>query len=200
MSYLDIMKPCSGHFLLRVDPVLHARLKQAARAAELSFNEYCERLLRLSPPRWPGYALQVAVARAQEIHGQKLVGVVLYGSLARGEAVPGSDIDLLIVLDHDTAIARASYREWDSISLEVDGFCVEPSIVALPKPEQRVSGLWAEIAIDGLILWSRSPAVHRYLIGIREKIGEGKLRRQRSHGQSYWVNEGEAAETCATLT
>lgn len=34
------------------------------------------------------------------VYGVRLRGVVLYGSEARGEAGPGSDIDVLVLLDH----------------------------------------------------------------------------------------------------
>ncbi len=34
-----------------------------------------------------------------EVYGSRLKGVVLYGSQARGEAEPDSDIDLLVILD-----------------------------------------------------------------------------------------------------
>jgi predicted nucleotidyltransferase len=36
-----------------------------------------------------------------ELYGCRLVRLVLYGSQARGDAMPGSDIDILIVLDGD---------------------------------------------------------------------------------------------------
>lgn len=36
--------------------------------------------------------------RFEEIYGERLVRIVLYGSQARGEAEPGSDIDILVVL------------------------------------------------------------------------------------------------------
>jgi predicted nucleotidyltransferase len=44
--------------------------------------------------------LVLATLRRQleEIYGERLVRMVLYGSRARGEAEPGSDIDILIVL------------------------------------------------------------------------------------------------------
>ena len=38
-------------------------------------------------------------ARLQETYGDRLKGVVLYGSEARGEAEEDSDIDLLVLLD-----------------------------------------------------------------------------------------------------
>jgi predicted nucleotidyltransferase len=38
-------------------------------------------------------------SRLEAAHGPRLRGIVLYGSEARGEAGPDSDIDLLVLLD-----------------------------------------------------------------------------------------------------
>jgi predicted nucleotidyltransferase len=38
-------------------------------------------------------------ARLRAVHGDRLRGVVLYGSEARGQARPDSDIDILVLLD-----------------------------------------------------------------------------------------------------
>lgn len=39
------------------------------------------------------------VADLRELYGERLVGVVLYGSQARGDAHPDSDVDLAVILD-----------------------------------------------------------------------------------------------------
>ena len=48
-------------------------------------------------------------ARMEEIYGTRLAGLVLFGSQARGDGEPDSDIDVLVVLDGP--LDRRSERE-----------------------------------------------------------------------------------------
>jgi len=52
--------------------------------------------------------------RMQELFGEKLKGVILYGSYARGDYEEFSDIDMMIMVDMDK-YKLAKYREavWD---------------------------------------------------------------------------------------
>ena len=45
-------------------------------------------------------------SRLQAAYGDRLRGVVLYGSEARGEAAPDSDIDILVLLTGPVALGR----------------------------------------------------------------------------------------------
>lgn len=45
-------------------------------------------------------------ARLQDVYGDHLRGVVLYGSEARGEATPDSDIDILVLLTGPVTLGR----------------------------------------------------------------------------------------------
>ena len=45
-------------------------------------------------------------ARLQDVYGGRLRGVVLYGSEARGEATPDSDIDVLVLLTGPVALGK----------------------------------------------------------------------------------------------
>lgn len=58
------------------------------------------------------FILAAIAARLRRAHGERLKGVVLYGSEARGEARPDSDIDVLVLLD-------GPIRLWDDIQTNV---------------------------------------------------------------------------------
>jgi hypothetical protein len=175
----------SGRFVLRIDPGLHAALRSAAEGAGMSLNEYCARKLASG-----GVALSPAVevvSRAVSLLGARLRGVLVFGSWARGEAVAGSDVDVLIVVDDAVALTRRLYHEWDETSLDWEGHPVEAHIVHLPGPGVRLSGLWAEAAVDGMVLYDPGLDVSRRLVEIRDRIASGEMARRRVHGQRYWV-------------
>ncbi len=45
-------------------------------------------------------------SRLQAVYGDRLRGVVLYGSEARGEATPDSDVDILVLLTGPVTLGR----------------------------------------------------------------------------------------------
>lgn len=181
----------SGRFLLRVSPGLHGVLRCAASEAGLSLNEYCARKLAAPGALVDGPGAGV-VARASEWFGVNLLGVLVFGSWARGDAVEQSDVDLLVVLDPSVAIVRGLYRTWDETTPELtwEGRRLEVHFVRLPESGEPPTGLWAEAALDGLVLFDRGFELSRRLIVIRRRIAAGAVRRHRVHGQPYWVGGG----------
>lgn len=61
----------------------------------------------------------------QEIYGEQLEQVILFGSQARGEAQPDSDIDILIVLKGDFNYSQES----DRISILIAYLCLEYNVL-----------------------------------------------------------------------
>jgi len=177
----------SGRFVLRLPPPLHAALQEAARASGLSLNEYCMRRLSVAGS---ALALDVeasaVVVRAAGLVGDALAGVVVYGSWARGEATPTSDVDVLIVVASQVALTRALYRAWDEQPVTWQGRPVDPHFVH-PPPERVEGGAWAEAALDGILVFERGLRVSRELARIRRMIADGRLVRRRAHGQPYWT-------------
>lgn len=177
----------SGRFVLRIDPGLHAALRAAARKAGVSLNDYCARKLALPAAACVADPAAAVVARAVSLFGDDLAGVVVFGSWARGELAEGSDVDVLVVVELRVAIRRALYRAWDADPLSWDSRRVEPHIVRLPEPGTRVSALWAEAAVDGVVLFDPDLSVSRHLVEIRRRVVAGEIVRRRANGQPYWV-------------
>ena len=179
--------PKSGRFLLRMPGPTHAMLEAAARASGLSLNAYCVR--RLAGTGVGGLVDEAAAAfisRAAAIAGDALVAVVLHGSWARGEATPGSDVDLLVVVEPGVAPDRQWYREWDAQPMVWEGRAVDPHFVH-PPAEEALSGLWAEVAVDGTVIFDRDRRIAAALARIRRAIAGGRFVRRVVHGQPYWI-------------
>jgi hypothetical protein len=132
-------------------------------------------------------ALTETVARALEQLGPDVVAVAVFGSWARGEAGPASDVDVAIVVGDAVEITRSLYGPWDDIDLAIDGRRVEPHFVRMRAPGDDISGLWAEIALDGAIVYDPQLSLSRELSRIRRAILGGGLVRRSAGGRSWWT-------------
>ena len=191
LSVSDIKTDCSGRFLLRIEPGLHAALRTAAAAAGVSLNEYCARKLAAPMEDLSPFELaSAAVTRAAAVAGGSLVGVVAFGSWARAELHDASDVDLLVVVDPTVELSRALYRRWDEEPVVWRGRRVEPHFVTMPELSAPAVGLWAEAAVDGIVLFARGLELAARLAAIRRDLVEGRVVRKTAHGQPYWVTGG----------
>jgi predicted nucleotidyltransferase len=179
----------TGRFLLRIPAALHQGLREAARHEGISLNEYCTRLLGCPPgSRTANRDATAAVSRAVVLFGRDLVAVAAFGSWARGELATGSDVDVLIVLERRIELTRDLYRRWDAeMPLRWSGKPVDAHFVHLPDPGRPVIGVWAEVAVDGVVLFERDFRFSGVLVGIRQDIAAGRIVRRAAHGQPYWT-------------
>jgi predicted nucleotidyltransferase len=115
------------------------------------------------------------------------MGVILHGSWSRGEARPGSDVDVLIVVDESVPLTRALYRAWDRQPISWENRPVDAHFIHVPRPLDRASGVWCEAAVEGRLLFDRRGGVEEALIAIRRAIAGGRLVRKHAHGQPYWT-------------
>ena len=184
----------SGTFVLRLDPRLHAVLRHEAVAAGTSLNEWCSRSLAAPGAAGLSAAAEVVVMIRAGL-GADLLGVVAYGSFARGELAAGSDVDLLVVLSEGVKITRALYRQWDGVVPAWEGREIDLHFVHLPDGDDPVSGTWAEAGVCGIVLYDHDLLVSRRLIDIRSRIAGGELTRRMAQGQPYWIHEKRDAKS-----
>ena len=184
----------SGTFVLRLDPRLHAVLRHEAVAAGTSLNEWCSRSLAAPGAAGLSAAAEVVVMIRAGL-GADLLGVVAYGSFARGELAAGSDVDLLVVLSEGVKITRSLYRQWDGVVPAWEGREIDLHFVHLPDRDDPVSGTWAEAGVCGIVLYDHDLLVSRRLIDIRSRIAGGELTRRMAQGQPYWIHEERDAKS-----
>jgi predicted nucleotidyltransferase len=177
----------SGRFILRIPPRLHTALRAAAAAAGISLNEYCSRKLAAAPANLGEPGAAAAVEQAADLFGAHLVAVAAFGSWARGTLGDESDVDLLVVVDPEAELTRDLYRRWDERPLLWGGRPVEPHFARLGGDARPAPGLWAEVAVDGVVLFDRGFELSRRLARLRGEIAAGRLLRRQVHGQPYWV-------------
>ena len=196
------MKQLSGKFVIRMPAALHARLKDEARRTGQSLNQLCIAKLQAREPSIAGFGtatVQTGIISPDFLDKiiqqwqEDLVGVVLFGSAARGDATEDSDIDLLLVMRPQVKILRSLYRVWEQFCRERAGAqdlsSISPHFVSLPGSVREAGGLWYEAAIDGIGLWERDRQVSRFLGSVREAMGQGKIQRRMLHGSPYWVKD-----------
>jgi len=192
-------KQPTGRFLLRIPTDLHDRLRRDAARRDLSLNALCTEILqgatrtgaaggtsRGADPSW--------VQTARAVFGDELKGIVLFGSLARGEERQDSDVDLLIVLEDRVPITRSLYGRWDSA--EPGDSAVNPRLVHLPEHNSMPGSLWVEVAMDGVIVLDPVGEISRALSRIR-RAAAGTLEPRVAHDQRYWVHRRESRDYVA---
>jgi hypothetical protein len=196
------MKQPSGKFVIRMSGALHGRLKNEAMQTGQSLNQLCVAKLQedgqhcASPGDAAAQASLIPTDFLDKIvrrwHGD-IVGLILFGSAARGDATEDSDIDLLLVMRPEVKIARGLYRLWDEFCREHTGAQdyggISPHFVSLPGSVREAGGLWYEAALDGIALWELDRQVSRFLGSVREAMGQGKIQRRMLHGSPYWIKE-----------
>jgi predicted nucleotidyltransferase len=173
-------------------------LRRAAKEDGISLNDYCA--CKLAAPTGRLTALQgevKVVERAAELYGDKVIGVAAFGSWVRGELADTSDIDVLIILDSSVALTRGLYRKWDRAPVTWDDRIVETHFLHLPDTDETVGGIWAEVAVDGVVLFERGLRLSARLARVRRDIVEGRIVRRTAHGQPYWMEVVPQCETAS---
>jgi len=179
--------PQVARVLLRLPIDLHRTLVKAAADLDLSFNEFCVRRLR-APADAQGLSVvrSLVAARARHVFGRRLLGVLVLGSWARGEAAATSDIDVLIVIDPATALTRELYRDWDLDPLTFEGRVIDAHFAHSSPAGAAPTAVWCEAAVDGVVWYDRDGAIAIRLGEVRRAIAEGRVVRAFAHGQPYW--------------
>jgi len=143
------------------------------------------------------YLLDRLVEKLEARFGEKLVSVVLFGSFARGDFHPLSDIDLLLVIEDLPPSRFQRSRLFDDVEREVeDGYRplrdmgylgrIVP-ILKTPEEASHRSPLYLDMVEDAKILYDRGGFFREVLEGLRRRLSElGAKRKFLKGGGWYW--------------
>lgn len=137
-------------------------------------------------------ALAAATAAWVAELGERLVSLVLFGSVARGQARPTSDIDLIVVAE---AFPRSLVDRrrpllglWEEARAAQGLPYVEWNLVTKTPDEARVhSPLYLDVVEDGIVIFDRNGFFQTVLQGLRERMQAlGSRRIHLPDGSWYW--------------
>ena len=135
-------------------------------------------------------------ATLERVAGESLVAIVLFGSVARREATPYSDIDLLIVAEK-LPQGRFARQEWLQAaenllepkrrSLYKEGmltdFC---PIIKTPEEARQITPFYLDFVEDAVILYERDGFFSAVLEKLRQSLSRLGARRMRLGKIRYW--------------
>jgi len=133
----------------------------------------------------------------QQVYGDRLLSLVVYGSLGRGRVNYFSDIDLLIVARTLPKGRLRRVGEFEEIESRVAGFIKEAErygvftrlspIFKTKEEVLRGSPLFLDMIDDAIILYDREDFFSSYLDRLRDRLGKLGARRVRQGTRWYWI-------------
>lgn len=137
------------------------------------------------------------VDACRQVYGERLVGVVVYGSVGRGRMRPDSDLDVLVVAEPLPSGRGARMAEFERVDDLVEPALAEaresgittwvsPLVRTLDELD-RSGFLVFDIACDGRVVHDPSGRVAAYLAAVRERLAARGAQRRSASGRTYWV-------------
>ena len=135
-------------------------------------------------------------AEAEKSLGDRIVSIALYGSVARKEAAPGSDIDLFVVLKvaPPGMLARRRLLEpvRESLTPELEKLWRQKiyadfvEVIRTQAEARRFHPLYLDMSQEAILLYDRDNFLENLLAKVREFLKRGGAERKTIGRFWYW--------------
>ena len=138
--------------------------------------------------------LERLLAELRREFGDKLVSIVVFGSVARGDSRRDSDIDLLLVVEGIPPTVTGRVRLFEKVEdrlsigdLRRGGYDVSFSpVIKTPEEATRLVPLYLDMVDDAVILYDKDAFFTRVLERLRHRLSELGAERVRVGKKWYW--------------
>ena len=145
---------------------------------------------------------------ATEMLGDQIISIALYGSVARGQAGPNSDIDLFIVLEEAPSGMLARRRLLDpvheSLASELDGLWRQGiyadliEVIRTVAEARQYHPLYLDMSREAILLYDRDRFMESILDAVRMQLEMGGAERKVMGRLWYWDLSGFSFPAGAT--
>ncbi len=133
---------------------------------------------------------------AQKALGDNLVSIALYGSVARGQAGPASDIDLFVVLQEAPSGMLARRRLLqpvrESLTSELEELWMQGiytdfiEVIRSRTEAQQFHPLYLDMSQEAILLYDRDRFLDTLLESVRERLQRAGAERHAIGRHWYW--------------
>lgn len=124
----------------------------------------------------------------KEHYGERLISLVVFGSVGRGTARPDSDIDFLLVVKNLPNGRMARVREFSAIeaALDIKGHLELSPVFKTPEEIAEGSPLLLDMVEDARVLFDRQGFFQRTMENLKERLQRLNARRIWQGNAWYW--------------
>ena len=193
--YLILHRLCRAGYLVRVSRGVFRVSHPTVLVLEHAGYKWRDKIVQKD---YLGF-LELLVAKVVEGFWDKLVSLVIFGSVAAGRARAESDADLLIVAEELPESYSDRLRLWRGIvaGLESERLrlwrerrlypLIDPILLA-PNEAERVQPFYLDLLDNAVIVYDRDGFMHRVLEGLRAKLKIlGAIKVELPDKSWYWV-------------
>jgi predicted nucleotidyltransferase len=149
-------------------------------------------------------------AEAIERLGDQIVSIALYGSVARGEAGPGSDIDLFVVLTNAPPGMLNRRRLLDpvreSLTFELERMWNEGvyvdfvEVIRTRSEAEKFHPLYLDMSQEAVLLYDRDRFLERVLAEVGEELERTGAKRKFMGNFWFWDLSGASGASGSSLS
>ena len=141
-------------------------------------------------------------AKAKEVLGDQIVSVALFGSVARGQAGPGSDIDLFVVLQEASSGMLSRRRLLDpvrqSLTPELERFWKQGiyidfvEVIRTRSEARKFHPLYLDMSREAILLYDRDRFLETLLAMLKKQLERDGAERKVMGNFWYWDLSGSS--------